>query len=374
MEDQARTLPELVDRYLLRCDVEGKSAQTVRAYRETLGRFTGALAGNGVPETADDVRSEHIYAYLGRFTELTLETRHRYFREVRCFFNWLVEAGYQDANPSRGMRNVRVPQRIKQPFSSEEIATLLAARDPESDAGLRDRAVVLTLLDSGIRCTGLAMLCIEDLDLEEGRLRILHAKGNKQRVVPFASRCREALRSYLARRGSDEPGPLFAALNPHGYLLPEVALQPNGVKQLLRRLGRRAGVAKVHAHRFRHTFATWAIQHEARELDVQYLLGHSSSDMVRRYSSSYRSEQAALRHYRFSPGDQMPDGVIPIANPASVEERSPPLPSSPNRVSDVVRSAAAGASPAAPPDRANAWSSCTARWCSAGTSTSGCGC
>ena len=94
MEDHARTLTELVDRYLLRCDVEGKSAQTVRAYRETLGRFIGALAENKAPETADEVRSERIRAYLGRFTELTLETRHRYFREVRCFFNWLVEAGY----------------------------------------------------------------------------------------------------------------------------------------------------------------------------------------------------------------------------------------------------------------------------------------
>ncbi len=230
MEDQARSLPELVDRYLLRCDVEGKSAQTVRAYRETLGRFTRALAEGGAPETAEAVQSEHIYAYLGRFTELSLETRHRYFREVRCFFNWLVEVGYQDANPFRGMRNVRVPQRIKQPFSSEEIATLLAVCDPLSDAGLRDRAIVLTLLDSGIRCAELAKLRTEDLDLEDGRLRILHAKGNKQRVVPFASRCREALRSYLARRGSGEPGPLFAALNPHGFLLPEVALQPNGVK------------------------------------------------------------------------------------------------------------------------------------------------
>ena len=74
---------------------------------------------------------------------------------------------------------------------------------------------------------------------------------------------------------------------------------------MLRRLGARAGVPKVHAHRFRHTFATWAISHDARELDVQYLLGHSSPDMVRRYSSSYRSEQAATRHYAFSPGDQM---------------------------------------------------------------------
>jgi integrase len=59
---------------------------------------------------------------------------------------------------------------------------------------------------------------------------------------------------------------------------------------------RLAKVSKVHAHRFRHTFATWAIQSGAREIDVQYLLGHSSSDMVRRYSSAYRSEQAALRH------------------------------------------------------------------------------
>jgi integrase/recombinase XerC len=102
-----------------------------------------------------------------------------------------------------------------------------------------------------------------------------------------------------------EAGPLFLASTGHADLLPGVALQPNGLKQLLRRLGAKTGIARVYAHRFRHTFATWAIQHDARELDVQYLLGHASSDMVRRYSSSYRSEQAATRHVRFSPADQM---------------------------------------------------------------------
>ena len=82
-------------------------------------------------------------------------------------------------------------------------------------------------------------------------------------------------------------------------------LDANALKHLLRRLGRRAGVRKVHAHRFRHTFTTWAIEHDARELDVQYLLGHSSPDMVRRYSATYGVEQAAQRHGRFSPADQM---------------------------------------------------------------------
>jgi integrase/recombinase XerC/integrase/recombinase XerD len=61
------------------------------------------------------------------------------------------------------------------------------------------------------------------------------------------------------------------------------------------------GLPKVHAHRFRHTFATWAIEQGARELDVQLLLGHSSPDMVRRYTSSYNAEQAARRHHEFSP-------------------------------------------------------------------------
>ena len=84
-----------------------------------------------------------------------------------------------------------------------------------------------------------------------------------------------------------------------------VRLRPNGLKQLLRRLGRAAGIPKVHAHRFRHTFATWAIAHDARELDVQHLLGHISPEMVRRYSATYGSAQAAARHAAFSPGDGM---------------------------------------------------------------------
>ena len=55
-------------------------------------------------------------------------------------------------------------------------------------------------------------------------------------------------------------------------------------------------------HCFRHTFATWAIEQDARD-DVQFLLGHSSPDMVRRYASTYNSEQAARRHVSFSPAE-----------------------------------------------------------------------
>ena len=88
-----RSIPELIDLYLVRCRVEGKSERTVRAYGYTLGRFVRALADDGGPCEAAAVTQEHLYRYLGRFTALSLDTRHRYFREVRCFYNWLVAAG-----------------------------------------------------------------------------------------------------------------------------------------------------------------------------------------------------------------------------------------------------------------------------------------
>ena len=71
------------------------------------------------------------------------------------------------------------------------------------------------------------------------------------------------------------------------------------------RLGGRAAVEKVNVHRFRHTFATWAIENEARELDVQYLLGHSTPAMVRRYSATYDAEKAARAHERDRMGERL---------------------------------------------------------------------
>ena len=302
--DPQGRLSELIQLYLLRCDVEGKSQATVRAYRETLERFERIARREGFPEKAEEIEAEHLYIYLGRYTGHSLETRHRYFREVRCFFNWLIHAGYLSESPFRALKNVRLPRRIVRPFSAEDVSTLLEACDSSRPVGVRDRAILMTLLDTGVRCSELAGLDLADLDLVPGRLRVLHGKGNKQRVVPFASHCGQSLVDYLAVRGR-EPGPLFVAALWNGRLRPGVRLEPNGVKQLMRRLGRATGMAKVHPHRFRHTFATWAIEADARELDVQYLLGHSSPDMVRRYAASYNCEQAARRHVSFSPGNAL---------------------------------------------------------------------
>jgi integrase/recombinase XerC len=77
------------------------------------------------------------------------------------------------------------------------------------------------------------------------------------------------------------------------------------MRTIFQRLGKEAGILKVHPHRFRHTFATWAIEQQAREIDVQFLLGHSTPAMLRRYTATYDAEKAARAHEQFSPADRM---------------------------------------------------------------------
>jgi integrase len=299
-----RTLEGLIDLYLLRCQVEGKSPNTLRAYAWTLRRFAQIAQEEGFPQDVAGITPAHIYTYLGRFAHLSLETRHRYHREISCFFNWLQTMGHISRSPFANIRKVRLPLKIVQPFSPDDVLQLLACCDNGDAVSLRDRAILLLLLDTGVRVGELVRLELSDLDLDARRLRVMHGKGNKQRVVAFGDDCKKALLRYLHGRGLS-PGRLFVAAGGHRNLRPDSSLQPNAVKQMLRRLGRQTGIPKVHAHRFRHTFATWAIEQDARELDVQYLLGHSTPDMVRCYSATYNSEKAARAHHLFSPADRL---------------------------------------------------------------------
>ena len=201
-------LPALIALYLANCRVEGKSPRTLQAYRWTLERFQRALREDGAPQDVGALGPAHVIAYLERSAHLARETRHRYFREVRCFFAWGQRTGFLQDTPFRGLRNVQVPLRVVQPFRREEVAQLLDACDPVSPMGLRDRALLLTLLDSGIRCSETVGLDLFDCDFTTRRLHVRHGKGHKERVVPFAARCAEALSAYTAAPRRRAGGPL----------------------------------------------------------------------------------------------------------------------------------------------------------------------
>ena len=163
-------------------------------------------------------------------------------------------------------------------------------------------AIILLFLDTGMRYTELHRLTLDDLSWDARRIHIRHGKGRKQRVVPFGEGPEAALRAYLDGFRGWDAGPLFLTVDrPQQRRGP---MNPYLLGTLFTRLGQRAGV-HANPHRFRHTFATWAIENHARELDVQYLLGHSTSAMVRRYSATYDAAKAADAHAAFSPAARL---------------------------------------------------------------------
>ena len=288
--------------YLAACAVEGKSPRTVDAYAETLRRFQAVCVSEGLSDDVAAFRPAHVYAFLKIIADsgVSLGTRRRRFRETRAFFSWCLRMGACARHPFTGVPDVKVEQKVIQPLIEEEIQALLDVCDEEY--GCRNRAIILLFLDTGLRYAELHQITLADVSWEDRRIHIRHGKGRKQRVGPFGEGPEAALRAYIDRfRGASE-GPLFLTIQrpkkPRGpmnkYLL----------GTLFKRLGERAGV-HANPRRFRHTFAIWAIEDHARELDVQYLLGHSTEAMVRRYSATYDAAKAAEAHATFSPAARL---------------------------------------------------------------------
>lgn len=293
------SLSTVVENYLYSCEVEGKTERTVQAYRETLGQFRDAAELENFPTNIAKIKSTHVYSFLGRVKDrgVSAGTQHRRHRETRAFFSWCVRMGHTPSNPFDGVPNVRPDVKVIKPFSRADIERLLNHCDQDTEFGVRTRAMILLLLDTGIRRAELEGLDIDDIDLLSGRAMIRHGKGRKQRVVPFSNEPATAIKNYIDIYRGTQSGRLFLGVDKGEGREP---LNKHHMGTMFRRLGAELGI-QANPHRFRHTFATWAIEAGAREIDVQYLLGHSTAVMTRRYAATYDSSMAAKRHHHFSP-------------------------------------------------------------------------
>ena len=229
-----------------------------------------------------------------------------YVRGLRAFGNWLARDGLAVARALRALANPRVPRRVIEPLSDADLRHLLAA------AGQRDAAVVLLLLDTGLRVSEVVGIRLGDLR-RDGGIKVT-GKGDAERMVPVGGTARRAVGAYLAARGpggSDERLFLNQADQP---------LTTSGVSQLLRRLRRRTGVsARCNPHTFRHTFAHNYLVNGGDALSLQRILGHSCLDMVKRYVRLSDVDLAG-RHRSASPADRL------VARPPQTGERPAPPP------------------------------------------------
>lgn len=165
----------------------------------------------------------------------------------------------------------------------------------------RDIALIVLLLDTGVRSGEACRLNIKDLDIEKGEVFIApfgsSKRKTKSRVLPIGKATRRALWRYLASRsGTDGNSPIFVTITGK-------QMNPNSVRLLLTDLGDKANVPNCHPHRFRHTFAVEYLRNEGDIFTLQMILGHESLDMVRRYLQLAKADTINA-HRRSSPADK----------------------------------------------------------------------
>jgi site-specific recombinase XerD len=270
-------------------------------------------------ETLDPSRIRAFLAYAreanpdGRFgcdretakREARPATVHAYYRALRAFTNFCMAEGLlepEDA-PLKNVKAPRVPTDQIQPLSQDQMQAVMdAAR--RMQAPERNLAMILLLVDTGLRVSEVLGLKIGDVDRSEGEL-VVTGKGNKKRRVYMGSTARRALWRYLEtdRRQALEDEPLFVSVGgtKHG-----AALTHTGVYMIVRKAGDASKVTGVRCspHTLRHTFALNFLRNGGNLFELQQLMGHTDLTVLRRYVALAEADLAEA-HWAASPADRM---------------------------------------------------------------------
>jgi site-specific recombinase XerD len=296
-------LNKLILHYAQSNKAEGKSPKKISWYSEMLNDFARFLKSKGYQAVLSEFDIQIVRQFLVHEQERGLSpfSVQGKVRALKAFSSWLFTESYFGENLLSNFKLPKVPINLIEPLTIVEINQLVACQNPLTAVGCRAIAILIVMLDTGIRLSELCSLYFEDAHIEEGYLKIM-GKGRKERVVPVGASSQKVLWRYIIHF---RPEPIAKSENYLFLTLDGKPLQANAVKLMLKRWGKKAGVPRLHAHLCRHTFATNYLIHNCGDVfRLQQILGHTSLEMVRRYVH-YASAQAMINSNHFSPMDHM---------------------------------------------------------------------
>jgi len=270
---ETNRLGQCVNLFLLDCEARNLTPATLRFYWQRLGLFV-AFADRAGVTTPTAITPKLIRDYILDFQQRKCSPYyvHQHARALKTLCGFWVREGILTDSPMRTVRLPKLPKELLPPFTTADVRALLDACDTE-----RDRALILTLLDAGVRAAELLALNVGDVDLLTGAIRVRQGKGRKDRVTFIGSRTRKALTKYLLTRTTQPTDPLFITLTT------ETRLTFFGLQSLLGRLGDAAGVSPTGAHRFRRTFAIESLRAGMPVFQLAALMGHEGLQVLQRY-------------------------------------------------------------------------------------------
>lgn len=292
------SLSRCIDEFLEFKKAQRLSHGTLVDYEIVLRRFAKEI-GDPEIERIDRKTIVHYLASL-QFSKKRVKNIHT---SLSSLWTWAVSEGYCSSHILRQIKPPRPEKRPILPFTREQILDMLESTHSSKEysrpgkracrnrlkSGLRDRAIILLLLDTGIRASELCGIRIKDI--KPGGVYV-QGKGSKDRIVPLSEPTRSALLAYLGDRKDPDD---FVFKTEQGHPLTRDAL-----RLIIRRIGDRAGVNDAHPHRFRHTFAITFLRNGGDPFTLQMILGHETLDMVRRYLAIAQSDIDSV-HRRASP-------------------------------------------------------------------------
>lgn len=277
----------------------GLSQHTRAAYRSDLLQFMDHLKRHKIT-SINDVRHQHILAFLmaERDRDLSTRTLARRLVAIKVFMRFLQQEGLLNEDAAAAMDSPRLWKRLPETLSLEEVDRLLAAPDPNTHRGCRDRAWLELLYGTGLRVSELAHLRVTDLHRQEAYLRCV-GKGDKERVVPYGKRAQYALDEYLTYHrdvllNNQDCDVLFITNRGRGF-------SRQGLWKLIKLYARQANIKQnVTPHTLRHSFASHLLAHGAQLRVIQEMLGHADIATTQIYTHVDQTRLKSI-HKQFHP-------------------------------------------------------------------------
>ncbi len=271
---------------------DGLARNTIDSYRSDLAALSAWLALHGT--TLPAARGHELAAYLAEFSRRSRpSSQRRVLAALRRYYRHLIARGAIDEDPTALLDSPMSAERFPKTLSEAQVEALLAAPDPDTTLGLRDRCMLEVLYATGLRVSELVSLKTFSTSLQDGLVRVL-GKGSKERLVPLGDVAVECLQRYLA----DARPQLLGSGHSDDVFL--TRLGKGMTRQMFWRIIKRhalvAGIApeRLSPHTLRHAFATHLINHGADLRVVQMLLGHADISTTQVYTHVARERLKSL--------------------------------------------------------------------------------